>query len=297
MYVVFIEAGLRFLKADGHLAYICPHKFFNSEYGQPLRKLISSGKHLRHVVHFGDEQVFAGATIYTCLLFLTKAPSQYFHFIRVNQLTLWNAEQSGLRGDFEATTVTDKEWNFVVGKGSRCFARLAEHAEVLGQLAHIFVGLQTSADDIYILSAKDRKRGLIKCFSKALGEIVELEEKILHPIVSGVDVDAYRPMPERQFILFPYSVIDETATLIPFAQLDREFPKAASYLRQNRKKLEQREGGKFSGPTWYRFSRSQNLGIQGRAKLCVPRLVNQLHAGLDEVGTYCAPSTTLTLVG
>lgn len=37
IYVVFIEAGLRLLKADGHLAYLCPHKFFNADYGEPTR--------------------------------------------------------------------------------------------------------------------------------------------------------------------------------------------------------------------------------------------------------------------
>ena len=34
---------------------------------------MAQGKHLSHVVHFGDQQVFAGATTYTCLMFLDKA--------------------------------------------------------------------------------------------------------------------------------------------------------------------------------------------------------------------------------
>ena len=54
IYVIFIEAGLRLLKSSGHLAYICPHKFFNTDYGEPTRQLIAHGHNLRHVVHFGD---------------------------------------------------------------------------------------------------------------------------------------------------------------------------------------------------------------------------------------------------
>ncbi len=58
---------------NGRLGYILPHKFFNAKYGQPVRELIFSGRHLSEVVHFGDAQVFTGATTYTALLFLEKS--------------------------------------------------------------------------------------------------------------------------------------------------------------------------------------------------------------------------------
>ena len=61
-YVVFVERGLQLLKRLGNLAYIMPHKFFNAQYGEPLRALLSKGKHLSHIVHFGDQQVFPGVT-------------------------------------------------------------------------------------------------------------------------------------------------------------------------------------------------------------------------------------------
>lgn len=67
LYVCFVERGLELLYDAGQLAYIIPHKFFNAQYGQPLRELISSGNHLRHIVYFGDQQIFPGATNYVCL--------------------------------------------------------------------------------------------------------------------------------------------------------------------------------------------------------------------------------------
>ena len=78
IYVVFVEKGLSLLNPKGRLGFILPHKFFNSQYGQPLRTLISTGNHLSKVVHFGDQQVFAGATTYTCLFFLDKKGSDTF---------------------------------------------------------------------------------------------------------------------------------------------------------------------------------------------------------------------------
>jgi Eco57I restriction-modification methylase len=62
LYVVFVERGLSILNKNGRLGFILPHKFFNAQYGEPLRKVIADGKHLTEVVHFGDQQVFAGAS-------------------------------------------------------------------------------------------------------------------------------------------------------------------------------------------------------------------------------------------
>ena len=76
IYVVFVEKALSLLNEHGRLGFILPHKFFNAQYGEPLRGLIAEGQHLADVVHFGDQQVFAGATTYTCLLFLEKAGAQ-----------------------------------------------------------------------------------------------------------------------------------------------------------------------------------------------------------------------------
>ena len=83
IYVVFVEKGLSLLNAKGRLGFILPHKFFNAQYGEPLRALLAKGKHLAEIVHFGDAQVFAGATTYTCLLFLDKAVPASCRFTKV----------------------------------------------------------------------------------------------------------------------------------------------------------------------------------------------------------------------
>ncbi len=62
IYVVFVERGLQLLSPRGRLGFILPNKFFNSRYGEPIRSIVADGKYLSHVVHFGAEQVFEGAT-------------------------------------------------------------------------------------------------------------------------------------------------------------------------------------------------------------------------------------------
>ncbi len=65
---------------------------------KPLRALLAKGKHLAEVVHFGDQQVFAGATNYTCLLFLDKTGSKQCHFVKVDDLTAWRINGEATEG-------------------------------------------------------------------------------------------------------------------------------------------------------------------------------------------------------
>ena len=46
--------------------------------------------------------------------------------------------------------------------------------------------------------------------SKALAQEWTFEKDLLHPLVSGTDVSRYGPLPNRQYILFPYTVQNET---------------------------------------------------------------------------------------
>jgi hypothetical protein len=286
IYVVFIEQGLKLLNPKGQLGFICPHKFFNSKYGEAARAIIAKGKHLAHVVHFGDQQVFDGATNYTCLLFLNKSPVTECRFAKVHDLVTWRATGTSIEGPVKLSQVTADEWNFSVGPGAGLFAKLSAMPHRFGDVADVFVGLQTSADDVYIMDLVGETDRTYRLKSKALSREWTFEKDLVFPLVSGTDVTRYGVLPNRQYILFPYTVKNERAALIDFNTIEGDLPKTAAYLLENRKRLEGREKGAFRDSEWHRFGRNQNLGIQHRIKLCVPRLVEQLHAAFDHDGSH-----------
>jgi hypothetical protein len=286
IYVVFVEKGLSLLKPGGRLGFILPHKFFNAQYGAPLRELIARGKHLAHVVHFGDQQVFSGATTYTCLMFLDKDGADACRWVKVNDVRAWREQGTALEGTVGADKITRAEWNFAVGAGAALFEKLAAMPVKLGDVADIFVGLQTSADDVFILEFVAETPRALRMKSRALDAEWTFEKELLFPLVSGTDVNRYEDLPERQYILFPYTVQNESAQLINWETISDKFPKVAAYLLENKKTLEGRERGKFKGHDWYRFGRNQNIGIQRRVKLCVPRLVEKLYAAYDIEGNH-----------
>ena len=203
----------------------------------------------------------------------------------MTDLAEWEKSGTSDEGEISAS-LTGAEWNFNIGNGSALFQRLHETPFKLGDAADIFVGLQTSADDVFIMDLVEAKPKTLRLKSKILEREFVFERDLLFPLVSGTDVSDYCALPERQYILFPYAVKDERAKLISFSEISKRFPKTAEYLLENRKRLEGRERNKFKGAEWHRFGRSQNLGIQQRLKICVPRLVDQLCAAIDEAGTH-----------
>lgn len=286
LYVVFLEKARSLLNEGGKLGYIVPHKFFNAQYGAPVRSILAEGRNLAHIVHFGAEQVFDNATTYTCLLFLNHDETDQFEFVTVNDLSEWRASGRAISGFISSSLVTSNEWNFVVGSSSELFHKLRGLPATLGDVADIFVGLQTSADDVYILDYISENGSNLILKSSALDITVEVEREMFFPIVSGTDVKAYNPLPNRQYVLFPYDISHESPELISLTTISKEFPKTFNYLKANRKRLENREKGKFRDNSWHRFGRNQNIGIQNLVKICVPRLVEHLNATFDFDGSH-----------
>jgi adenine-specific DNA-methyltransferase len=291
IYVVFIEAGLRLLKSDGHLAYICPHKFFNSQYGEPLRQVISGGRHLRHVVHFGDQQVFPGATIYTCLLFLSRSQSADCRVVRADDLEAWKQSFTSVEGRLPADTITKAEWNLAVGRGSDMYAALAAMPVKLGDVAEIFVGLQTSADTVFLFKdCRLSSRKLTTVRSKELDEDVEIESALLKPVVRSGELGRYWASPSA-LVLFPYERADGSFRLISAERMAKQFPASWAYLKRNKTLLAGREHGKFAETGWWQLY-PKNLDLWEQAKIMLPYMTTDLSAYYDSGGTYFVNVTT-----
>ncbi len=265
IYVVFVERGLDLLNRSGRLGYILPHKFFNAKYGQPVRELISSGKHLSEIVHFGDEQVFTGAMTYIALLFLDKVSNNEFRFVKADDLYSWRIQGLAEEGEVDISSAATDEWNFVIGPGADLFERLSDMPTTLGDKAHIFVGLQTSADKVYVLEqTSEPEDGLVE-LKDASGVRWRLEQELLKPFINDVSLASYERPSALHRILFPYNLSCGKAELLSANEIQRRFPRTWDYLVHNRATLEAREGGKWKHEHWYAFGRTQNLAYCERA--------------------------------
>jgi hypothetical protein len=69
--------------------------------------------------------------------------------------------------------------------------------------------------------------------------------------------------------------VNGTAELLSVQELGTQFPNAWAYLKENRQKLEAREGGKWKHNKWYAFGRSQNLSEMEQEKILTPSIANR----------------------
>lgn len=286
VYVVFVERGLQLLKPTGNLAYILPHKFFNAQYGEPLRGLIARGKYLRHIVHFGDQQVFPGATNYVCLLFLNKAGTDSLRFVKVDDLEEWKKSKTGVEAIIQSGKVTEEEWNFTAGEKRGVFEKLSTPKQKLGDVARIFQGLVTGADGVFVLeSLGEPKNGLLNVRDRR-GDEHKIEIGVLKPFLQNVSLRSFSEPVGKHWLLFPYTIEDGAAYLISKTEFTRQYPNAWTYLKRHSDILKAREGGKWDTADWYAFARNQNLTQMDRPKLVVQVISESARYAFDQDGFY-----------
>ena len=113
IYIVFVLKAYELLSAKGRLGFILPNKFFTADYGKSLRAFLASRKALETVVDFGDSQVFAGASTYTCLLFLGRESHASVRYLtaQAGSLGSENGEVGGVVVD--QARLGEDSWSFL----------------------------------------------------------------------------------------------------------------------------------------------------------------------------------------
>ena len=289
IYVVFVEKGLQLLNEQGLLGFILPHKFFNAKYGEPLRGLISSGNHLRKIVHFGDQQIFKGATTYTCLLFLSNSGHSDLEYTKVEDIAGWMLKTESRCGNVPADTLSEERWHFVIGESAPIYYKLKDMPVKLRDVTdRIFQGLKTSADKIFIVNEVERKGDLVRIHSPQMQREYWLETDLLHPLIKGGDSYAYRIDRTNRLILFPYGFLHaiKAMGLIPSLTLQEKYPLTWDYLKANKEHLENRERGRMIGDTWYGYVYPKALDVISQPKIFVPDISPQASYAPDETGEY-----------
>jgi len=291
IYVCFIERGLELLNADGFFGYICPHKFFQAEYGEPVRKLLSQGKHVRHIVSFGDQQIFPKISTYTCLLHLAKGGCDSVDYADA-QLEQFSSKHETLSSfKVPASRLTAAPWNFLSATTTKWMEKAAATGKLLGELTkEVFVGLQTSADDVFLFETAEPRKNVCKVFSESLQNEVELESTLLKPVIRSGQIGRGWAQPTH-LVLFPYKLVKGKAELLTEKELSKQFPLAWEYLKKNEQQLRAREHGKFAEKGWWQLY-PKNLEFWETPKILAPYMIQELSAYYDEGSNYFVNVTT-----
>jgi type I restriction-modification system DNA methylase subunit len=277
-YALFIERSLSLLLPNGRLGVIVPNKFATTQSGSALRRLISDGQMLEELVHFGAKPVFGpSVSNYTCILVMDRAGCSNVKFERPGDLEAWRYGTPGKITQLDSTTLSEAKWQFADSEAQEVFDRVRTLAQrQLDDVAEIFVGLQTSADEIYIFEE-------VAATSKTVtlnwdGQGWPIERDILKPCLLDVQLSAFDKPEPNKWMIFPYEFVTKNnktvAQLIQPKAMEKQFPKCYAYLKARKSELEGRSvsGGSAAHQQFYQFGRSQSLTKFDKPKIILPAL-------------------------
>jgi hypothetical protein len=278
-YTLFIERALTLLSVGGRLGVIVPHKFMTIRSGRPLRRLISTNRLLEEVVHFGVKQVFGrnNVTNYTCILVLNRNGRESVRVEHAGPLEGWRYGASGARMEIPSTEIGEDAWQFADHETRAIFDSVrASFPNQLSGLADIFVGVQNSADAIYIFRSVEEDADTVTL--RWDERDWPIERGILRPCLHDVQLFAYtRPNPNA-WMIFPYTIVAGAARtkarLFQPQEMANRFPGCMAYLTARRAELEARNiaGGSVAEKQFYQFGRSQSLTKFHGPKIILPIL-------------------------
>lgn len=257
-YFLFIEKVLQLLKPKGKMGYIIPHKFMLIRSGTSLRKLLSEKKCVKQIIHFGTEQVFKGRSTYTCLLFAEQNERKTFEIGFVKDINIFYTTETVDMQEYPIEYLSAAPWTFLSNEIMQTLEKKQEKCQPLDSLADIFVGLQTSADPIYIIEPESEEKGIIK-FVDCREREWKIESAITKPCIYDIQLEKYAKIEENRRIIFPYHQEGKKQVLYSVNEMRRLFPRTMEYLESFKEELCKRSIKNMSEHNWYQFGRSQSL--------------------------------------
>ena len=115
-----------------------PAQVFQRAIWRAVAPIIAGGKHLSHVVHFDAQQVFDGATTYTCLLFLNASPTSKCRIAKVTDLPKWRAAGTAVEGIAKSDEITSRRMAFVGWPRNRVVQATVRNAPQNGRRCRYF---------------------------------------------------------------------------------------------------------------------------------------------------------------
>lgn len=261
LYITFFEKGLKCLKQDGHLSFICSNRWLKNQYGERLRNYIHHRYNLLEVLDLEDSSPFEEEVIaYPAIINIQNSnrnqKAKYFKIDDMKSLTSFSRENSADR----ILSTSNSNWfhSFEYEQSHHKFLNSIE-----SQGFKIGIGVATGCDKVFI--------------RKDFQEIVENELTL--PILMSKDVRNNNLRWTGNYILNPF---DKNGNLIDL----KNYPKANSYLNEHSEILKKRHVAKKNKDRWYKTIDKINYQLTFESKIILPDISGNDHILIDEGNYY-----------
>lgn len=273
-YFLFVERAMGKIRSGGTLGYIVPNKFMTNQSGRILRRLLSRTGRIKRIIHFGDQQVFAGRLTYTCILEISGHREDSFDIAFIDDLAAFKYTGEAAYDTYGQDYLGEDPWVFPPDWLNRIISRNMARTNPLGTLADIHVGMQTSADSIYMIKDFRETGDLIEFKDPVDGSPTRIERSITRGAIYDARLSKYHRIVPNARMLFPYPAdMSRRVGTYDRETMRRRYPLALAYLSKHRERLDRRNMPGRNEDNWYGYGRSQSiLWFQGGDKLVWPVL-------------------------
>lgn len=199
LFCYFFERGLRILKNNGRMGYICSRTYLKTNSGKPLRQHLLAHAILEHVIDFGDEQVFEGVTTYTAITTMRKGQSSMDQSI-----SYWNVDElpnANFRAAYRAnaklfpqSALGDGSWGFENDALRILRGKIKDGKRTLEEAySSPYRGILTGRNSAFVIDRHTRDL-LISTDPKS--------DEIIVPFLEGKDLKPWRVEPRDQWLIF-----------------------------------------------------------------------------------------------
>ena len=284
IYAIFMEKSFDLISPNGIVSFILPHKFLVTDFGVGIRKFFVDNNAVESLIHFGSDLVFSDAATYTCIVNLSKKDKDRVEFKKTKPSELLEVHSwdymyyknlSSSNWDLQSEKVFD-----VIGKLNN------QPYKVEDVFDKIFVGLQTSLDEIYVFQGI-KEGNIIKGFNSKQDYYFEIEEEFVKPILGGKEILKYKTPYIQNYVLFPYLLDNQEVKPMKEDYIINHFPLAFSYLKKFEKEIRGRERGKMDIPErWFLYIYPKNLNYFHSPKIMTREISLGCNMTYDENGEY-----------
>jgi len=295
LYLLFLEKGFNLLKEEGHLGYICPHKFLISDFGSGIRQFFIDNKALSSIISFGENLVFKHATTYTGIFLLSKNSNNlfcYHEFSKVsnNKLasTLFKLNPNNF-ADYDLDNFTKKPWILTNKEIQDIIKKLYNQPLTLGDISkNLLVGIQSGVDEIDIMEyRKDISDEILSLFSEKENKEINIEKGLVKPILRGEDIHQYKKPEPMSYCIYPYKLVNDKTRILEEKELKQLYPLGYDYLKEHKKELKEiRVKQKTNKEYWYSCHRSREINLFEINRIITPYASLGCNMTLVEPGIY-----------
>ena len=304
LYHAFTIAMANALKPGALLGLLTSNRFLTTNSGGTLRKLLHDRLDLLSIFDLGDTKLFKTATVLPVIVIARKRDSgisahDHCHFSRIYEYRengrskspqhhceslLDTVRDRRIRGLVQARekrfviergtlslTGTDNLWTLMTPQSKAWLDTVGHHtAFCFDALAHVRVGIKTTADDVFIQDWD------------ALRRAQRPEARLLKPMLTHHDAARWlcRQTAGLQKILYPHVVRQGKKHAV---ELDK-FPRAKRFLEAHRARLSRRKYLLDAGRHWYEIWVPHKPDEWAKPKIVCPDISEFPKFFLDRTG-------------